>query len=79
MKPHQISALFFLGGLIIGAVLHYTFQSKIVVQKSNEAYEMGLQQGKDDELKDILINFNEADSVYISRQEIKFYYNDTFI
>ena len=74
MKQHQISALFLVGGIIIGAVLHYTFQSKIIVQKSNEAYEMGLQQGKDDELKDILINFDEADSVYISRQEIKFYY-----
>lgn len=74
MKQHQISALFLIGGIIIGSVLHYTFQSKIIVQKSNEAYEMGLQQGKDDELKDILINFNAADSVYISSNEIKFYY-----
>ena len=79
MKQHQVSALFLLGGIIIGAVLHYTFQSKIIVHKANEAYEMGLQQGKDEELKDILVNFNEADSVYISRQEIKFYYNDSFI
>lgn len=74
MKQHQVSALFLIGGIIIGAVLHYTFQSKIIVQKSNEAYEMGLQQGKDDELKDILVNFNEADSVYIGSNEIKFYY-----
>lgn len=74
MKKHQINALVFLGGLIVGAVLHYTFQSKIIVQRSNEAYEMGLQQGKDDELKDMLINFNEADSVYIDSDEIKFYY-----
>lgn len=72
MKPHKINALFLLGGLIIGAVLHYTFQSKIVVQKSNEAFEMGLQQGKDDMIKDIIVNFNEADSVYISSEEIKF-------
>lgn len=74
MKSHQINALFFTGGLIIGAVMFYMFQAKTISQRSKEAYEIGLQQGKDDLLKDILINYNKADSVYISKDEIKFYF-----
>jgi hypothetical protein len=77
MKPHQINSLFFLGGLIIGSVLQYTLYSKTVSLKVDEAYETGVQfgkEGKDEECKDFLKQFNEADSVYIGSNEIKFYY-----
>lgn len=74
MKPHQISALFFIGGLIIGSVLQYTFYSKTVSLKVKEAYETGVQFGRDTECQEMLDNFNSADSVYIGSNEIKFYY-----
>lgn len=74
MKPHQISALFFLGGFIIGAVLQYTLYSKTVSYKVDEAYETGVQFGRDSECQEMLDNFKTADSVYIGSNEIKFYY-----
>lgn len=78
MKPHQINALFFLGGLIFGVTLHYTLYAKTVSLKVDEAYEAGFnfgkEQGKDEECQDFIKRFNEADSVYIGSNEIKFYY-----
>ena len=78
MKPHQISALVFIGGIIIGATLHYALYSKTVSLKVKEAYETGFdfgkEQGKDEECQDFIKRFNEADSVYIGSNEIKFYY-----
>lgn len=74
MKPHQINALFLVGGLIIGATLHYVMFSKTVSYKVNEAYEQGVQFGKDTECQQMLDNFQTADSVYIGKDEIKFFY-----
>lgn len=74
MKPHQINALFLVVGLVIGSVLHYTLYSKTVSYKVNEAYEQGVQFGKDTECEYMLNNFQNADSVYIGSNEIKFYY-----
>lgn len=78
MKSHQINALFLVGGIIIGAILHYTFYSRTVSLKVDEAYETGFdfgkEQGKDEECQDFIKRFNEADSVYIGSNEIKFYY-----
>lgn len=74
MKPHQINSLFFLGGLIIGSVLQYTLYAKTVSLKVDEAYETGVQFGRDTECQEMLDNFKTADSVYIGSNEIKFYY-----
>jgi hypothetical protein len=74
MKSHQINALFLVGGFIIGAILHYALFSKTVSYKVNEAYEQGVQVGKDTECQQMLDNFQTADSVYIGKNEIKFYY-----
>jgi len=74
MKPHQISSLVFIGGIIIGATLHYALYSKTVSLKVKEAYETGVQFGRDTECQEMLDNFNSADSVYIGSNEIKFYY-----
>lgn len=74
MKSHQINSLFFLGGLIVGSVLQYTLYSKTVSLKVDEAYETGVQFGRDTECQEMLDNFKTADSVYIGFNEIKFYY-----
>lgn len=74
MKPHQISALFFIVGLLSGALLHYVLFSGTVSYKVNEAYEQGINFGKEEECNDFIKQFNEADSVYIGSNEIKFYY-----
>lgn len=78
MKAHQVNSLFFAAGFIAGAILHYYLYSKTVSIKVNEAYETGYnfgkEQGKDEECKDFLKQFNEADSIYIGSNEIKFYY-----
>jgi len=72
-KPHQYLLIVFLVGLLCGATLHYFFNSQNVDYIKKVSYEEGYQEGALNTTNTILKNFQEADSVYIGQNSMKFY------
>lgn len=69
-KLHQCNALFIAFGIILGASLHYLFNSSNMNYIREKAYE----QGRKDVEQEIIQGILSADTTSINEKEIKFSY-----
>lgn len=70
LKPHQCNALFVVFGIILGASLHYLFNSSNMNYIREKAYE----QGRKDVEQEIIQGVLSADTTWVTENEIQFIY-----
>lgn len=70
LRPHQCNVLFVVLGLVIGASLHYLFNSSNMNYIREKSYE----QGRKDAEQEIIQGVLSADTTLVSENEIQFIY-----
>lgn len=70
LRPHQCNALFIVLGLVIGAGLHYLFNSSNMNYIREKSYE----QGRKDAEQEIIQGVLSADTTLVTENEIQFIY-----
>ena len=70
LKSHQYNLVFLIFGILIGASLHYFFNKNNVEYVQKKAY----QDGREDCRQEIIKGILEADTTFVTQQDIQFYY-----
>lgn len=70
LKSHQCNALFILSGIVLGACLHYLFNSSNMNYVREKSYE----QGRKDAEQEIIQGVLSADTTWVTENEIQFIY-----
>ena len=70
LRTHQCNALFIVLGLVIGASLHYLFNSNNMNYIREKSYE----QGRKDAEQEIIQGVLSADTTWVTENEIQFIY-----